>query len=99
MDIIKHEQEEDQQAFLPKTDEDFLFSDRGARKAISAWKSYMRLILEIMMAFVIVILFICTLSNRKTGKPSPVPRCMFVACDLVTNEEVIVANMKLQKSH
>jgi hypothetical protein len=99
MDLVKREQDEDQQAFLPEAREDISFSEKGSRRATSASKMHLRLILEIVMAFVVVVLLIHPFRDRKTVKPSPVPRCMFLTCDLKTKEDIAVANMKLRKFH
>ena len=78
MDFVKNEQDDDQEAFLPKAGEDVSFSDREvSRKATSTLTKYLRAILEIAMAFMIVILFFRPFPDRRTGKPSPVPSCMF----------------------
>jgi hypothetical protein len=76
MNLTKREQDEDQQAFLPKTNGDVSLLEEGPRKPTSAFNSYLRLGLEIVMAFVIVVLFIRPFSDRKAVKPSPVPSCM-----------------------
>lgn len=73
------EQHEDREAFLPKDPEDDSFLQKGSREVPSVWKRYGRLILEIAMAFVIVALFLNSLSNRTTEKASPIPKCTFVS--------------------
>ena len=87
MDLVKHEQDEEQQAFLPNSREDNPSSEGGSRKAKSASKSYLRLILEILMAFTIVILFIRPFPDRRRLKPSPVPNSTFFTCDLKAKED------------
>jgi hypothetical protein len=99
MDLVKLEQDEDQEAFLPEACEDISFSEKGSRKATPASKGHLRLIVEIVMAFVIVALLIRPFRDRKTVKPSPVPMCMFLTCDLKTKEDITVANVKLRKFH
>jgi len=88
MDLVKREVDEDQQAFLPKareseeislSDTSFSEEEEGSRKTTSwAPKKYLRLILEIAMALVILVLFIHPFPARRPGKPSPVPECMFL---------------------
>jgi len=99
MDLVKGEQDDEQQVFIPKTGEDILFSEEGSRNVTSASKRYLRLILETVMAFMIVVLLIRPFPDRKMAKPSPVPSCMFLTYDLKTNEEIAIANMKLRKFH
>jgi hypothetical protein len=87
MDLVKREENEDEQAFLPKareseeislSDVSFSEEEEGPRKTTSwASKKYLRLILEIVMALVILVLFIHPFPARKPGKPTPVPDCMF----------------------
>jgi hypothetical protein len=87
MDLVKREENEDEQAFLPKTRESeeislsevsFSEEEEGPRKTTS-WtsKKYLRLILEIMMGLVILVLFVHPFPARRPGKPTPVPECMF----------------------
>jgi hypothetical protein len=84
MAIVKYEDEEDQQAFLPKDGDDALFSQDGSWKATtsSALKRYrLRLVLEVLMASAIVVLLFVRFPSNKTEtavKPSPVPICMFL---------------------
>jgi len=73
MDLVKGEQDDEQQVFIPKTGEDILFSEEGSRNVTSASKRYLRLILETVMAFMIVVLLIRPFPDRKMAKPSPVP--------------------------
>jgi hypothetical protein len=80
MDHSKHEQDEDQQFFLPKTsEEDIGFSEEGPPKAISALQKQFRLILEVAMALVIVFLSVRPFPSTKTVKPTPVSACMFLS--------------------
>jgi len=64
---------EDQQAFLPKINEDVLFLENGSRKVMLTLKGCLRLILEVVMAFAIVVLFIRHYLDRTTITPSAVP--------------------------
>lgn len=79
MDFAKREQDDDRQPFLPKTDDDIPSSGIDSRKAILTSTKYLRLILEIAMAMVIVVLFIWILGSREVVKPSPVPKRMCIA--------------------
>jgi hypothetical protein len=88
MDLVKREVDEDRQAFLPEareseeislSDVSFSEEEEGPRKTTSwAPKKYLRLILEIAMALVILVLFIHPFPARRPGKPTPVPECMFL---------------------
>jgi hypothetical protein len=73
------EQHEEREAFLPNDPEDNSFREKDSREAPSVWKRYGRLILEIAMTFVIVALFLNSLSDRTTEKASPIPKCTFVS--------------------
>jgi len=81
---VKHDQDEDQQAFLPKADDDNQLAEKGSRKATTASIHYLRLVLEIMMAFGIVILIVHPFPGIKAFKSSPVPECTFPICNLQT---------------
>lgn len=75
MNPASREQNEDQEAFLPKTHEDVLLprSGRGG-DLVSAVKRHMRLAMEIFMAVLIFLLLVNT-QGRKTIKPTAVPIC------------------------
>lgn len=77
MDRVNHEQDEDQQAFLPKARQDIPFIETGSQKPGSPFKKYLRLGLEIVMAVVIVVLLIRPFPEKATTKSSPVPKCRF----------------------
>jgi hypothetical protein len=103
MDLVKREEDEDQQAFLPKAREseeislsDVSFSEEGETpRKTTPWasKKYLRLILEIVMALVILILFIHPFPARRLGKPTPVPECMFFNYDQMNKKENAFTNM------
>lgn len=86
MDLIKREQDEDQRPFLSKVDEDDIsLSEDSSVKTTSVLKRYSRLILEILMAFTIVLVFFHPFLDRKTGRPSPVPTCTFLTYSKYVN--------------
>ncbi|RDL36020.1 Uncharacterized protein BP5553_06632 [Venustampulla echinocandica] len=74
MDRVNREQDEDQQAVLPKSRQDISSLENGSQKVTSASKSYLRLGLEIVMAAIIGVLLIRPFPDRATTKSSPVPR-------------------------
>ena len=78
MDRVKHEQDEEQQAFLSNSREDNSCSEEGPRKVSWALKHYLRIILEIGMAFTIVILIIRPFRNQMTLVSSPVPSSLSI---------------------
>lgn len=82
MDRVKHEQDEEQQAFLSGSQEDSSCSEEGPRKSSWGLKEYLRLILEIGMAFTIVILSIRPFRNQLTLKSSPVPSSLSINFNL-----------------
>jgi len=69
-------QDGDQEAFLPKDHGDLPYPEKGSRNASSTPGIYVRLCLEVVMAFAIFALLLRPLSERNAVKRSPVPDCM-----------------------
>ena len=73
----KQEQDMEEQAFLPpsQTPEDMVWSRSEGRssKAIR----YLRIVVEIAMAVIIVVLLVDPVQEQIEGKRSPVPKCTF----------------------
>lgn len=67
---------EEEQAFLTTVplDEDAAWSQQGGSSRVT---QYLRLILEIVMAFIIGVLLVGLMYERTEVKISPVPKCMF----------------------
>ena len=78
MDFVKLEQDEDQQPFLPTASKDVSLLDYSLRK-------YLRLILEMVMAVVILVLLVRPFPDIRATKASPVPTCMVLTRDLKCN--------------
>lgn len=72
MNLVKNDDDEAQQAFLPKPAED-LENNHQEAKSTSKW--YWRFALEILMAAIIAVLTTRILLDKATVKPSPVPNC------------------------
>ena len=98
MAFIKSEQNEDQQPFLPEVHDDTRLSETDSRKVPTGWKGYLRWGLEVVMALAIVVLLIRPVSERKTGKSSPVPQCTFSMRPISNNNlrATVITNVKLQ---
>jgi hypothetical protein len=79
MDFEKHDQDEAQQAFLPKPREDVPNLESGWQEMKSTSRQYWRLALEILMASVIVVLLTRVYIDRKVARPLAVPQCMFLS--------------------
>ena len=86
MASTEREQDEDQEAFLPKGHEDIPYPEKGSRNARSSSGNYIRLCLEIVMGFVIVGLLLRPLSDRSTSKRTPVPECIIFLSLLLQNK-------------
>ena len=77
-------QEEDQEAFLPRTYEDADLSDDGSARnprARSGWKAYLRVFVEVLMGVVILgFLFppVKSMVKSSAAAESAVPTCMFL---------------------
>lgn len=69
-------EDEDREAFLPKSSEDTEFSEDGAREPNSAWKGCLRIFVEVLMA--VVILGFLVRPSKSIVKPAAtaVPACM-----------------------
>ena len=80
MDFAKRDQDEAQQAFLPKSSDDISLLEKDLEEVRPASKRHWRLALEIFMTAVIIVLSTRLLLDEKVAKPkpSPVPNCMFV---------------------
>jgi len=70
-------QDEDQEAFLPKSSEDTEVSEDGTREPTSAWKGYLRIFLESLMAFVILGFLVRPSKTIDKTAATAVPACMF----------------------
>ena len=81
MDVEKREQVDEQCEFLLEEGGACSGLGRNSKKASSAWKSNLRLVLEIVMGFMIVGLSIRSWPERSVVKPSAVPNCMYLGCD------------------
>jgi hypothetical protein len=75
MNLVPRDQNEDQEAFLPKAHKAISVSENGPPELISALKAHLRLVLDIFMAFLILGL-LAHPPGRQMTKPSAVPTCM-----------------------
>jgi hypothetical protein len=94
MNLVPREQNEDQEAFLPKAHKAIPLSENGPPELIPALKAHLRLVIEIFMAFLILVL-LAHPPGRQMTKPSAVPTCMSLTrneygkgCWLTCNSEV-----------
>lgn len=71
-------QDEEQQAFIPKAQEDMTLSENDTPKARLICNGYSRLILEIFMGIAIVFLSIGHIYDKEAIKSSLVPNCMLL---------------------
>jgi hypothetical protein len=74
MNLISREQDEDQEAFLPKSHEDASFLEDRPKDLISTVKGHARLVLEIFMGLLIFLLLV-NVQGRKTIQASTFPTC------------------------
>jgi hypothetical protein len=74
MNLAAREQNEDQEAFLPKTRKKDRFSEDGPADLTSAVKRHMRLVLEIFMGLLIFLLLV-NAQGREAIIPSTGPTC------------------------
>ena len=86
MGRIKHDQDEEQEAFILEASEDISSLEKDSQNLKSAWKSHLRSILEFMMASAIVILLIRSSVDMTAPKRSPVPECTFLRFLLAIQE-------------
>jgi len=77
MNLAQREQNEDQEAFLPKARDghDSSFTEGEEQGLLQSLKAHLRLVVEIFMALLIFVLLVHP-SSRATMKPSAVPTCM-----------------------
>lgn len=75
MDFVKLDQDEAQEAFLPRPSDDLSALEKDSQEVKRSSNQYWRLSLEIFMAAIIVVLSTSILFNREKLKPSPVPDC------------------------
>jgi hypothetical protein len=78
MAFVKLDQDDAQEAFLPKSSDDISALENDSQGAKPSSIQYWRLSLEIFMAAIIVVLLTSFLLDQKHLKPSPVPDCMSV---------------------
>ena len=77
MSPVQREQDEDQEAFLPKThdEENILLAKDGGIGLWSTFKAHARLVTEIFMGLLILLLLVHP-PSRMTTQQSAVPICM-----------------------
>jgi hypothetical protein len=77
MNLVEREQDEDQEAFLPKARDcpDTASRNAEGQRLVQSLKVHLRLVVEIFMALLIFVLLVHP-PSRTTMKPSAVPNCM-----------------------